>query len=69
MTHHAGDTISIVSGFAIALFVHVADLVTGNGAMEVVSTLVFGFLGGMAGYAGRLFLDHLRTRKKNERNK
>lgn len=69
MSPNAADTVSFVAGSVTALVVHVADVVSVNGAMEVASTLVFGFLGGMAGYAGRLFLDYLRTRndKTNER--
>lgn len=69
MTHHAGDTISFVAGCATALVVHVADLVSASGvAGEVLSTLVFGFLGGVAGYLGRLTIDQLKNRKNQSKN-
>jgi hypothetical protein len=66
MMHHPGDAlVSVLAGSATALLAHAANLVEAASlGGELLSTVLYGFIGGAAGYMGRLLIDHLKNRKR-----
>lgn len=70
MSHDQGDNlIGLLCGTATALLAHAAQWASASTwAGEALHTVLFGFLGGAAGYLGKHAIERLRRKKRTKNN-
>jgi hypothetical protein len=70
MSHDQGDgLVSTLSGGALALAAHASNwVIASTWAGEVLHTVVFGLVGGAAGFAGKRLVEHWTTKKQRTKN-
>lgn len=71
MHHPADDMAGVITGAALGLAYRLTEVVSaGTYAGEFAHTMVFGVLGGAAGFLGKRAIEHLlhRLQRKNRNN-